>query len=67
LRLDAVPMIDSTGAKILKKFLVSARAKGTTVILCGVRPGPADVLRTVDAPRAAAFDAALEQAKALPV
>jgi len=67
LRLDAVPMIDSTGAKILKKFLVSARAKGTTVILCGVRPGPADVLRTVDAPRAATFDAALEQAKALPV
>jgi len=66
--MDAVPLIDASGAKILKKFFNTARARGTTIIVSGLRPAPAQVLRTmqVEALRADTFEAALEQAKALP-
>jgi sulfate permease, SulP family len=67
LRMDDVPLIDSTGAKILKKFVDSARAKGTTIILDGLRKGPGEALDAmhIDAPRAATFDAAIAQARTL--
>lgn len=67
LRLDDVPLIDSTGVKILTKFVSSAGAKGTTIILTGLRPGPSEVLKTmqVEALRAATFEDAIEKAKLL--
>jgi SulP family sulfate permease len=67
LRMDDVPLIDSTGAKILKKFVDSARAKGTTIILDGLRRGPGEALDAmqVEAPRAATFDEAVSQARTL--
>jgi len=68
LRMDDVPLIDTSGAKILKKFFGTARARGTTIILSGLKPGPGDVLRTmqVQALRADTFESALAQAKSLP-
>jgi SulP family sulfate permease len=67
LRMENVPLIDTTGSSILQKFLVSARSKGTSVILSGLKPGPAEVLRTmrVEAERADTYPDALEQANAL--
>ncbi len=65
LRMDDVPLIDTTGASILKKFLGSARARGTNVILSGVKPGPAGVLDKMQimVPRADTFAAALAQSR----
>jgi SulP family sulfate permease len=67
LRLDDVPLVDSTGAKILKKFVSAAAAKGTTIILSGLRPGPGEVLTAmqVETPRAATFDEAIAKAKVM--
>jgi SulP family sulfate permease len=67
LRMDDVPLIDSTGAKILKKFVSSARAKGTTFILDGLRKGPGEALDAmqIEAPRAATFDEAVARARTL--
>jgi SulP family sulfate permease len=67
LRMENVPLIDTTGSSILQKFLASARAKGTEVILAGLKPGPSEVLRTmhVEARQAETYPAALELAKSL--
>ena len=65
-RMDDVPLVDLTGARILKRFAVSAKAKGTTVILCGVRNSSSEILKTVDAPRADTFEAALAIASDAP-
>ncbi len=63
--MDDVPLIDVTGAMILKKFLRSAAAKGTSTILSGMKPGPARVLKAmqVDTLQAATFEVALEMAR----
>lgn len=42
--LEDVPLIDASGAILLKKFLQSAKAGHTKIILVGVRPGPHSVL-----------------------
>ena len=67
LRMDDVPLIDSTGAKILKKFVSSAHARGTTIILDGLRKGPGEALDAmqIEAPRTATFDEAVAQARTL--
>ena len=62
LRMDDVPLVDLTGARILKRFAASAKAKGTAVILCGVRASSIEILKSVDAPRADTFEAALAMA-----
>jgi len=68
LRMETVPLIDASGAKILQKFFDTARGRGTTIILSGLKSGPAEALRTmhVEALRADTFEAALEQSKLLP-
>jgi SulP family sulfate permease len=65
LDLEDVPLIDSTGATTLRKFLDAARGRGTRIILCGLAPGPAAVLdgMAVTAPRAATFADAVETAR----
>ncbi len=67
LRMDEVPLIDTTGAMILKKFFRAVRAGDTRVILCGVKPGPARVLKAmqIDILQAATLDAALAMARTL--
>jgi SulP family sulfate permease len=67
LRMEDVPLIDATGAMILKKFFRTARAQRMRVVLCGVRPGPARVLKTmqVDILQAPDFEAALDLARGL--
>jgi SulP family sulfate permease len=69
LRMEHVPLIDTTGGSILKKFIESARAKGTKIILSGLKPGPADVLRTMRIETVAVdtFGAALDRARVLAV
>ena len=68
LRMDDVPLVDSTGARVLKKFIATAQARGTHVILSGVRPGPAAMLQTmqITAERATTFEATLALTKLLP-
>jgi len=65
LNMEGVPLIDSTAAATLGKFLKSARARGTKVILSGVKPGPAAVLdaMAVAAPRVASFAQAIEASR----
>ncbi len=60
--MEDVPLIDSTGVLILKKFLKAAASGHTKVILCGVRPEPQNVLTAmrVVVPQAGNFEAALE-------
>jgi SulP family sulfate permease len=67
LRMEDVPLIDATGAMVLRKFFRSVRARGMRVVLCGVRPGPAKVLKAmqVDILQAATLDAALDLARTL--
>jgi SulP family sulfate permease len=67
LRMEEVPLIDATGAIILKKFFRTARAQRMRVILAGVRPAPARVLRTmqIEVLQAPNFPAALEMARSL--
>ncbi|HEY5236997.1 MAG TPA: SulP family inorganic anion transporter [Rhizomicrobium sp.] len=57
LEMEGVPLIDSTGAAILAKFLESTRARGIKVILAGTREGPAAILDAMNirAERAANF------------
>lgn len=47
LTMDLVPLIDATGAATLGKAVTSAEARGTRVILCGVQPEPASVLKSM--------------------
>ena len=65
LRMENVPLIDATGAAILKKFFGSAHAKGTRIVLSGLKPGPARTLHAMDveAIETADYPAALEQAR----
>ncbi|HEX4293260.1 MAG TPA: sulfate permease [Rhizomicrobium sp.] len=67
LRMDDVPLIDATGAMILKKFFRAVRARGTRLVLSGVREGPAEVLAAmqIDILQAPDHDAALEMARGL--
>lgn len=62
LDLEGVPLIDSTGAATLVRFLNSSRAHGVRVILTGVKEGPAAVLdaMSVDGERARTVAAALD-------
>jgi len=64
LDLERVPLIDSTGAATLRKFLKSTHASGIRVILAGARPGPAEILDAMDikAERAANFAQAVAMA-----
>ena len=66
LRMDDVPLVDLTGARTLKRFAASAKSKGTTVIICGARTASIEVLKSVDAPRADTFEAALALASDVP-
>jgi SulP family sulfate permease len=47
LKMDDVPLIDATGAATLDKFLNATRAKGTRIILTGMRAGPAATLQAM--------------------
>ncbi|HEV2562172.1 MAG TPA: SulP family inorganic anion transporter [Rhizomicrobium sp.] len=62
LDMEGVPLIDSTGAATLHKFLESTRGRGIRVILAATRQGPAAVLDAMDikAERAASFAEAVE-------
>ncbi|MEJ0025206.1 MAG: SulP family inorganic anion transporter [Rhizomicrobium sp.] len=61
LSMDAVPLIDATGAATLAKFIAAARDRGTRIILSGLQPDPAHVLDQMDvvAPRSADLGQAL--------
>jgi sulfate permease, SulP family len=48
LDMEGVPLIDSTGAATLRKFLQSTHARGIRVILAATREGPAAVLDAMD-------------------
>jgi SulP family sulfate permease len=65
--MEDVPLIDATGAIILKKFFRAVRAKQTRVILSGVQPGPVQVLKAmqVDILQAGTLAASLELARTL--
>lgn len=67
LRMGSVPLMDATGAAALKRFVRSAAAKGTSIVLCELQKQPADALRQmeVSAPRAATFDESLAIARTL--
>lgn len=64
LDMEGVPLIDSTGAATLRKFLQSTRARGIKVILAGTREGPAAILggMGIRADRAATFSDAVAMA-----
>lgn len=47
LRLRLVPLIDASGASALEGFLSRCQRMGTTVILSGLQPQPAKVLRSM--------------------
>jgi len=71
LRMDRVPYIDSAGAAALETFVVQARAGGSEVILCDLRPQPRTFLartrpRFAGAGRAATLAAAIERTKPKP-
>jgi sulfate permease, SulP family len=61
LNMQGVPLIDSTGAATLRKFLSTARLKDIRVILAGLKPGPAGVLdgMGIAAERANTFEEAV--------
>lgn len=44
LRLRHVPMIDASGVSTLEAFLKRCRSQGTTVILSGMQPQPAEIM-----------------------
>ncbi len=54
LRLDRVPYIDSSGIHTLETFVRQARASGTRVIMCDMRPAILAELRRADPPFAGA-------------
>lgn len=45
LRMEEVPLMDSTGAGALKEFARRCEEAGTRVILCGLRAQPAEIMR----------------------
>jgi SulP family sulfate permease len=45
LRMREVPLLDASGAEAMKEFVRLARHNGSAVILAGVQPQPAQVLR----------------------
>jgi SulP family sulfate permease len=68
LRMDRVPYIDSTGAAALETFVAQARASGSRVILCDMRPQPRTFLargrpRFAGAGRASTLATAIERIK----
>ncbi|MEI9887942.1 MAG: SulP family inorganic anion transporter [Rhizomicrobium sp.] len=67
LAMESVPLIDMTGAATLAKFVRSAQARGTRIILSGLQPEPARALDSMDtaALRAADLDEALALARTL--
>jgi len=67
LRMAGVPLIDSTGAAALKRFIKSANSRGTTIILSELNPQTTSILRNMDivVPSAANFTASLDVARAL--
>jgi SulP family sulfate permease len=71
LRMDRVPMIDSSGVAALQAFLRHARHNGTQVVLCDLRPQPGELLARVwdeleGAQRAGSFEAALSASRQTP-
>lgn len=44
LRFENMPMIDASGQHALSEFIARALQRGTDVILCGLRPGPAKII-----------------------
>jgi len=67
LRMESVPLIDATGAASLKRFIKAASARGTSLVLCELKPQPAAALREMDvtAARAPNFAEAIEIARSL--
>jgi SulP family sulfate permease len=67
LRMSRVPLIDSTGVAALKKFIDSAKDRGTAVIVSGVRPDVDRTLRRMKLQLDAVpdFPAALNRAESL--
>ena len=71
LRMDRVPYIDSTGAAALGIFVAQARAGGSQVILCDMRPQPRTFLararpRFAGGGRTLTLASAIERAKRKP-
>ena len=66
LAMEAVPLIDATGAATLAKFIAGAKGRGTRIVLSGLQADPAHVLDQmhVDAPRAGDLAHALQLAGA---
>jgi sulfate permease, SulP family len=67
LRMENVPLMDATGASILKKFVESVRAHGTQILISGLKPGPAQAVRAmeIEAIQVARFSDALDRAREL--
>jgi SulP family sulfate permease len=67
LRMENVPLMDATGASILKKFVESVRANGTDILISGLKPEQARAVRAMEikAVEVARFADALVRARAL--
>lgn len=67
LRMAGVPMIDSTGAAALKRFVRGAAAKGTSIVACELQSEPEEALRSLDiaVPMASTFAQGLELARTI--
>lgn len=48
LRMAGVPLIDATGARALQRFIATAGASGTAIILCELRADAARAIRSMD-------------------
>jgi SulP family sulfate permease len=67
LRMTGVPLIDASGAAALKRFLKSAAARGTAIVLSELKPQPATTLHNMDiaVPAAATFPDSVAIARGL--
>ncbi|HUO94532.1 MAG TPA: SulP family inorganic anion transporter [Rhizomicrobium sp.] len=67
LRMASVPLIDASGAAALQRFIRSAGAKGTAIIISELPPEPMSVLRGMDiaVPMAASFGDSISLARRL--
>ena len=67
LRMSGVPIIDSSGAAALKRFIKNVAAKGTVIIPSELNSEPAQMLHDLDltGPTAATFEDSIAIARAL--
>ncbi len=62
-----MPLIDASGAAALKRFIKSAAAKGTAIVICELNEDGQEALRSLDVtvPVAASIAESVAQARAI--